>query len=54
MRNCIPVLFLATPAWAHPSDLPHAHSADWTVPVALLLIGIAAVAARRRTARARK
>ena len=56
MRYLIPLLCLASPALAHPAALPHTHSTSWAVPAALLLIGIAAVAARRQAvlARARK
>lgn len=48
MRYAIPALFLASPALAHLASLPHTHSADWAVPVALMLISAAAITARRR------
>ncbi len=55
MRHLVPVLlFLASPVVAHPSEHAHSHAADWTVPVALLLIGVAAVVAQRLSAWARK
>ena len=53
MRYFIPALFLASPVLAHPADLPHAHTADWGVPVALLLIGVAVVVAKREAFRVR-
>ena len=51
MRFVLPTLFLASPALAHPANLPHTHAADWAVPVALLLTGVAVFAARRRAMR---
>ena len=54
MRYTIPALFLASPALAHPASLPHVHSADWAVPVALLLIGAAVYMAKRKAIRVRR
>ena len=53
MRYAIPTLFLASPALAHPASLPHANSADWAVPVVLMLIGAAAFMAKRKAVRDR-
>ena len=54
MRYVTPALFLASPALAHPASLPHTHSADWAVPVALRLVGAAAFMAKRKAVRVRK
>ncbi|WP_282022498.1 hypothetical protein [Ruegeria faecimaris] len=54
MRYAIPALFLASPALAHPASLPHGHSGDWAVPVALMLIGAAVVLAKRKAVRVRR
>ena len=53
MHYLLPVLVLASPAAAHQADLPHAHSADWGFFVALLVLGVVAVAALIHTRRAR-
>ena len=51
MRVLVPFLLTATPALAHTTDLPHGHSADWAVPVALLLIGLAVFVSKRKAVR---
>lgn len=54
MRYLFLSLILASPALAHPANLPHAHSADWVVPVAMLGIGVAIIATKRRAIWKRK
>ena len=41
-------VLMATPAVAHQATLPHAHT-DWSLPVGLCLIAVAAVAATVRS-----
>lgn len=53
MRYTFPVLFLASPALSHSASLPHGHSADWVVLVALMLIGAAALMAKRKAVQVR-
>lgn len=54
MRYAFPTLFLTSPALAHPAQLPHAHSADWAVTVALMLIAAAVVVAKLQAIQVRK
>lgn len=54
MRFFVPALLVASPALAHPAGLPHAHTSDWAVPIALATIVLTAVVARRRAMRIRK
>ena len=53
MRYMIPALLLASPAVAHPASVPHTHAADWAVPLAVALILVAGVVARRQAVRAK-
>ena len=54
MRYLIPALMLASPAVAHPTSLPHVHTMDWVVPVAMMLVFLVAVVARYRAVRTKK